>query len=110
MDGCLDYNCVGSELGHLWYIELGNIAPGPMTNTGKFVNLTGGWYGTPAGSFYAYYFDAYTGRQIVTLADSGSYAMAVHPGDVGAVPEPETCALMLGGLVALALARRQRQR
>jgi len=35
-DACRGYNCTGSELGHLWYVELGNPAGGPMTNTGNF--------------------------------------------------------------------------
>ena len=34
-DTCYQYNCTGSEMGHLWYVELGNSA-GFMTNTGDF--------------------------------------------------------------------------
>ena len=37
-DECQGYDCTGSEMGHLWYVELGNTA-GAMTNTGDFQNL-----------------------------------------------------------------------
>ena len=37
-DTCEGFNCTGSEMGHLWYVELGNQA-GQMTNTGGFQNL-----------------------------------------------------------------------
>ncbi|MCC6544648.1 MAG: hypothetical protein IT392_09125 [Nitrospirae bacterium] len=33
------YNCTGSEMGHLYYTELGNTAGGPLTNIGDFTNL-----------------------------------------------------------------------
>ena len=41
-----------------------------------------------------------------------SWAMAVHPGDVGMpmVPEPQSLALMLAGLTLLALVVRRRPR
>lgn len=44
---CERSNCTGSEMGHLWYVELGNTA-GAMTNTGNFQNLRPGdyWSGT----------------------------------------------------------------
>jgi hypothetical protein len=36
---CHDYDCTGSEMGHPYYTELGNVAGGPLTNTGPFANL-----------------------------------------------------------------------
>lgn len=35
-------NCTGSEMGHLYYTELGNPAGGPLTNTEDFTNLQPG--------------------------------------------------------------------
>ncbi len=37
------YNCTGSEMGHLYYTELGNIA-GFLSNSDLFINLRSYWY------------------------------------------------------------------
>lgn len=42
-DTCVNMNCTGSEMGHLWCSELGNSA-GQMTNTGDFQNLQSDFY------------------------------------------------------------------
>src|SRR3990172_668738 len=41
-------NRTGSEMGHLYYTELGNPAGAPLTNMGDFTNLQSGpyWLGT----------------------------------------------------------------
>jgi hypothetical protein len=102
-------------MGHLWYLELGNVA-GAMTETGNFQNLQSYayWSGTefPFVPVNAYYFITLNGDQEGHYEQADPfYAMAVRDGDVAAaVPEPETYALMLGGLAALALARRQQRR
>ena len=117
---CSFSNCTGSEMGHLYYVELGNSFGSPPMNTGDFQNLPhndSAWSGTdyssdgPRGGF-AWVFDLMVGggQQGLDLKDQPGYAMAVRPGDVPAVPEPETYALMLVGLAAVALARRQRRR
>lgn len=110
-DACWGDDCTASEMGHLWYVELGNVA-GAMTNTGSFQKLQSYpyWSGTEyePGSNVAWYFDTDDGSQAPHYKTLAFFAMAVRPGDVAVVPEPQTCALLSAGLTALALARRQR--
>lgn len=111
-DTCEGYNCTGSEMGHLYFVELGNPVGGLMTNTGDFQNLQSyvyfsgkehasnpGW----AWGFYMFY-----GFQGPGGKEGPFYAMAVRDGDVAVVPEPQTALLLLAGLTVLVLARRQR--
>lgn len=114
---CYEHSCTGSEMGHLWYVELGNPAGGPMGNKGSFQNLNPDgayWSGTAyqPDAASGMYFSMGLGVQWATY-DAQYYqllAMAVRPGDVVPVPEPETYALMLAGLAGLALATRRRPR
>lgn len=141
--GC-DFSCVGtgcgynvdtasSEMAHLYYVTLGNLAycppekascfgagvPQPgwgLTNTGGFQNLQAFAYWSSTG--YApdpdrvWYSDAYGGLQYDDYKYDTEYvyAMAVCPGDVAAVPEPQTHAMLLLGLGAVTVAARRRPR
>ncbi len=108
-----------SEMGHLYYTELGNTAGGGLANTGDFQDLQSDffyWSGTET-SFVtsAWHFNFSTGNQnhankeqIIT-----TYALAVRSGDVAAVPEPTTVALLgigLAGMVAYGVKRRRQSR
>lgn len=118
-----------SEIAHMWYVTLGNLAlcstgdqscvggtqPGwGLTNTADFLNMQarGYWSGTvyapdPSSAWGISFGDGYQG-----YANKGNgnevWAVAVLPGDVAAAPEPRTLAILLAGLAALSVARRRR--
>jgi hypothetical protein len=112
-----------SELAHLFYETLGNLAycttdgscnqPGyGLTNTAEFLNMQSYvyWSGTeyapsPSG---AWIFDTDSGFQRFAVKVFDLYAVAVRPGDVVAdVPEPGSLAILLTGLAALSVRRRR---
>ena len=120
-----------NELGHLFYVTLGNsaycapndLAPSQcsaqsvfgLTNSGSFLNLqAGGAYWTGAQYSNFGYWGFYTGfgyQDAGTTVYGPTVAIAVRSGDVlTAVPEPQTYALLLGGLVLLGALRARMQR
>lgn len=117
-----NYNCTGSEMGHLFYDELGGEAPqmiGAVHNTswGLFQNLQDSYYwsGTEAAldSGYAWSFVFGGGYQTVNdgrdwIYGYRLYALAVRPGDIAAVPVPAAAWLLGSGLLGLVgMARRK---
>lgn len=116
-----------SEMAHLFYVTLGNKAyctPGDPTcaveQPGWGLTNTGNFFYLPASNYWSNLTDPSSDGSWAFAMNNGwqgpigslalSYALFVHPGDVGAVPELGTYALMLAGLTALAAARRQRPR
>ena len=116
---------VYSEMASLFYDTLGNKAWKDtsgntqfgygLANKGDFKNLQSADYWSdlesPQEPRAAYIFNTGFGNQYDKYKASGSYAMAVRPGDVAAsVPEPQTLALVLLALGATGVARRRRTR
>jgi len=116
--------CTGSEMGHMFYVELSGTAGSDIAASGDpdlalIANLMSGvrqyWSGTdipPSGTSAdtAWTFDFRVGRQEPGGEANELFAWTVRPGDVGAataVPEAGTLALSGLGLPSLAFARRR---
>lgn len=107
---CEGYNCTNSEMGHLYYTELGNVSytysssSYGLSNKGDFQKLLSNsyWSGTEyaANTVAAGYFGNYLGDQGFDNKYLWRYAIAVRPGDVAVVPEPVSMILFgIGGVV-----------
>lgn len=100
------YDCSGSEMGRLFYTEGGLsagqsiLADPPGILDDYFINMQpyAYWTGEEYDSSLAWSFHTDVGAQHANFKSNGYYAWAVRPGDVAAVPEAQTYALMLAGL------------
>lgn len=99
-----------SEMGHLWYTELGN-PTGSTPTTGVFSNLqlVPYWSGTESNVSDAWYFSINNGGQSATSKINGYYALAVRFGqlETSTVPEPSTYVLMCLSLGVVGYARKR---
>jgi PEP-CTERM motif len=86
---------------------------GDLTVTGiPFENIRNAryWSGTEkTPGLDAWAFRPSTGAFTSPTEDTQLFAVAVHAGNVAAVPEPQTCAMLLIGMGAVALAVRRQQ-
>ncbi len=104
------YEVTTSEMGHLYYVELGNVADGGLQNIGDFNNLIEGGYET--GFYWAYPgafgipadFHMSGGYQhdMISPGQSGGYGLAIRSAQVSsAVPVPGAIWLLGPGLAGL---------
>jgi hypothetical protein len=118
------YNITTSEMGYMYYENLGNLAfygrdgtgPQPgwgLSNTGPFINLNLQpylyWSGTEYASLpvCAWYFSTRLGFQAYFGKALNVSAWAVRPGDSLPIPEPSTLLLLCAGLFGLAVLSRK---
>ncbi len=115
------YNCTGSELGHLFYIE-GGLTQGQSITSSAYLaqfftnmqNLFYYWSGTDYAPDprHAWDFNTGIGSQFIASKVNNIYAWAVRSGDVGgggSVPEPGVIGLMGIGALAWAGTRQKRR-
>lgn len=108
---------LNTELGYLYHASLGNTAAG-LTQTGPFSGLVDPanavgpvfWTGTASEPGWGLAFFMGMGLQDQLSSDTLGQAWAVRVGDVAAVPEPGSLALMFAGLAAAAGAGSARRR
>lgn len=104
------YNCTGSEMGHLFYSE--GLNNPNSSNYGLFSNVqvtysSGTTYALDPN--FAWSFGMGDGYQITSHKPNYDWVWAVRPGDVAAVPEADTWAMLLAGLGLVGVATRRRR-
>jgi hypothetical protein len=109
------YNQSGSEMGHLFYTDLGVTEGNPITSSTSsnyklFSNVKASAYWGSAyapNPTYAWLFNTYVGMQYYTYETNFPlYAWAVRSGDVAAVPLPGAVWLFGSGLMVLLALKR----
>jgi hypothetical protein len=99
------YNITTSELGNLYYNDLGNVANDASLNFGIFDNIKSTWVWSDyyEGLSWAWAFNMGTGQQakLTSSVNSGIYEMGVISGEVSLVPIPGAIWLLGSGLIGL---------
>lgn len=112
------YNQTSSEMGDLFYNDLGLSASPPTTtdaqlNATNFDNLIAKWYWSGTGCAEppdrAWLFRMDTGNHVHRYRDITEYGLAVRSGDVSPVPLPGGIYLLGSGLIGLVSLRRRKQ-
>jgi len=114
-------SCTGSEMGHLFYVELGGdpnttiLTSGDPTLLALFSNIQANtyWSGTTEDGFpdYAWTFTFSLGAQSDAFKTTNFLqAWAVHDGDVSAIPAPGAFWLLGTGLIGIFLKAHSRIR
>ena len=77
-------NCTSGEMGYLYYVSLGNVAGGLLTNAGPFTGIQANdyWSGTEyaPNTVSAWFFFFFNGFQNNNKKENYYYAWAVRPG------------------------------
>jgi hypothetical protein len=119
---CSGFDCTGSELGNMFYDHFGGNqfesvldqtgdTQEEMDNLALFTNVQSSvyWSGTEvAPGFLPWAFLPGGGGQGADVETNRWFAVAVRSGDVAAIPEPQTYAMLLAGLGLLAAMRIRR--
>jgi len=120
----VDYNQITSEMGHLFYEELGlhsyrdreyQVVSSAELNASNFDNLIASWYWSDTEhviktDYYAWFFHMLYGDQNYDHKSFELNGLAVRSGQVSAVPVPGGIWLLGTGLIGLAaLSRRRRE-
>ncbi len=123
-DPSVDYNQITSEMGHLFYEELGlqsypdrdfQLVTTAELNASNFDNLITSWYWSGTEHViktdnYAWFFHMLYGNQDYDNKSKERYGLAVRSGQVSVVPVPGAIWLLGSGLTGLAaLSRRRRE-
>jgi len=110
--------CTGSEMGHLFYTELGGVAGSSITlthnaNYSLFQNVAADYYWSGSGyppnnAYHKWAFVMSSGYQYWYLSNIELSVWAVRDGDVAAIPEADTWAMFLAGLGLVGVVARRR--
>lgn len=107
---CTGFSCTGSEMGHLFYNELGGAAGSSILSSSdpdlaKFSNIQSGYYWSATefalntDNAWSFLFSA--GDQYFSDKTTSNIAWAVHSGDVSEVPIQGVVWLFVSGLMGL---------